>query len=790
MKRNVFETLEFDKVLHHIENYAISPLGLELISAIQPIRDKQEVLNQLNKVTEFRSIIDFDDPLPLYGLSDIRPSLEKIKIVGVHLSVEKLAEIYTNLVVFRKMSEYFNKRRDNYPLLYEIAANIGTFKSIEKEINRCIDLDSLEIRDNATPELARIRRSLDSLQNTIRKRMESLMKQFSSKKYLQEDVITLREGRLVLMVKSESKGRVKGVVHDQSATGATLFVEPMEIVELNNQVRALLIDEEREIEKILLFLTDQIAQELESINISLLNMAIMDFIHAKARFSAEISGNQPLLNDHTSIQFIEARHPLLLIHKQKKTDAVIPLNLTIGDTYNTLIISGPNAGGKTVTLKTIGLLCLMINCGLHVPVDPNSDLFIFKAIYSAIGDEQSIENDLSTFSSHIEKLKFIMDNATAKDLVIIDEIAAGTDPEEGAALAISVLETLTRRGCITIVSTHLGALKVFAHESDRVENGSMEFDSETLEPTYRFRLLIPGSSYAFEIARRYGLSDEIIDRSRQLVGIDKNRMENLLVDLDKRISSYQTQLNEVSIKRTELDALIKFNQERRRELMSNEKKYKQQAMLESQTMISNAKSAIEKAIREIKEKEASHEAIKYAQQTIEEETRKVQQYEKELGLLESDKSDAGLTSVSRGMSVIWIPYDKEGVVLSDVDSSQRVSIETDGIRVKVPLSELKESKKPGKLKSTVNISIEHDQHYAFEIDLRGMNGEEAIASTDKFLEQAILGGLHQVYIIHGKGTGVLRTKINEFLDKHEHVKTKRLADWNQGGTGVTVVELK
>ncbi|MBN1154116.1 endonuclease MutS2 [candidate division KSB1 bacterium] len=790
MKRNVFETLEFDKVLHHIEHYAISPLGLELISAIKPLRDQNDVIDQLDKVTEFRVILDFDDPLSMYGLSDIRSSLEKTRIPGSHLSIEKIAEIHTNLVVFRKVSEYFSRRREKYPLLSEIAAKILPFKSIEKEINRCIDLDSMEIRDNATPALAQIRRSLISLQHSIRKRMDTLMKQFSSKNYLQENVVTLREGRLVLMVKSESKSRVKGVIHDQSATGATLFVEPLEILDMNNQVRALLIDEEREIEKILISLTAQIAEEIDPINMSLTHMAMMDFMNAKARFSAEISGNQPLINENGYLHFIDARHPLLLIHKGNRRDAVIPLNLAIGDSYTTLIISGPNAGGKTITLKTIGLLSLMLSCGLHIPVDPNSDLFIFNSIYSAIGDEQSIENDLSTFSSHIEKLKYIVDNATSQDLVIIDEIAAGTDPEEGAALAISILEKLTAMGCVTVVTTHLGALKVYAHERDRVENGSMEFDGETLQPTYRFRSSIPGSSYAFEIGQRYGLSDEIINRSRELVGIDKNRMENLLIDLDKKITTYQSRLNEMSIKQTELDALLKFNQVRKQELLTNEKTFKQRAVIESENIISTAKSAIEKAIREIKEKEASHEAIKYAQQLIKEQQQKLQRYKKELQSLERDEPESGLKTASRGMSVKWVPYDKHGTVLSDVDSAQRVLIETDGIRIKVPLSELTETKKPGRRKSVVNVNVDHNPNCSFEIDLRGMNADEAIAATDKFIEEAILGGLNQVYIIHGKGTGVLRTKINQFLETHEHVKMKRLADWNQGGTGVTVVELK
>lgn len=790
MKRSVFETLEFDKILQHIQKYAISSPGSELISDIRTIQELKEVENQLGKVTECRAIIDFDDPFPIYGLSDIRPFLEKIEITGSYISVDNISEIYSNLVVYRRVKEYFAGRTEKYPLLSEIIAGVSGYKSLEKEISRCIDFDTLKIKDNATPELARIRKSIASLQQSISKRMDNLMKKFSKSNLLQEDVVTIREGRLVLMVKSEYKNRIKGIVHDQSATGATMFIEPLEILEVNNQVRALTIEEEHEIEKILISLTHMIAGELESIRVTSGNMTLIDFIHAKARFSAEIDGTQPMLNDQDYIELFMARHPLLMTRKEKSINDVIPLDLKIGEAYNTLIITGPNAGGKTVTLKTIGLLSLMVSCGIHIPVSPYSDMCIFKQIFSAIGDEQSIENDLSTFSSHIEKLKYITDNASSRDLIIIDEITSGTDPEEGAALAISILEKLTSRGCITIVSTHLGALKVFAHETDRVENGSMEFDSETLEPTYRFRLNIPGSSYAFEIAQRYGMSSDIIRRSRELVGIEKNRMENMLVDLDKKITSYQNRLNEMSIKQTELDALIKFNQDRKEELQKNEKKFKQQALKESEEIVSNAAATIERTIKEIREQQASRDSIKNAQNIMKDQKQRIRAIKKALTSVEADDVRTPLKEVSRGMNVKWIPFNKKGVVLSDVDSAKKVLIETDGIRVKVPIAELQKSDASKRTKSTVNVKVDRKQEYSIEIDLRGMTAEEAIASTDKFIEDAILGGLHQVYIIHGKGTGVLRKEVNKFLEKHMHVKSKRLADWNQGGTGVTIVEIK
>lgn len=791
MKQYIFETLEFDRIINQLASHANSPQAKENVLSLKPLSDITEINDTLSEVTELRAILDFDDPFPVYGIRDVRVSLKKASLAGNYLATEELIAIAETVTVFRRLSEYFKARHDKYPLLQKTAADLLSFTKIEKEINRCIDFSSVEIRDNASPNLARIRRSILSEQQNIRKKMENLVNSFSKKNYLQENLITIRDGRLVLMIKDEYKRHVKGIIHDQSATGATLFVEPMETMEINNRIRKLILEEKREIEIILRQLTDLIHEQLAEIKQSLAAAAELDFIHAKAQFSSRMDGIQPVLNSDNYLNIINAKHPLLLL-RYKSTEKVVPLNISIGKEFNTLIITGPNAGGKTVALKTVGLLSLMVACGLHIPAHSDTEMCTFQNIYADIGDQQSIEDDLSTFSSHIQRLKNIIDHTTGHDLVIIDEIGTGTDPEEGAALAISMLEKLTHIGSINLVSTHLGALKAFAHETARVENGSMEFNAETLQPTYRFRTGLPGSSYAFEISERYGLSREIITRARSLVGAEKSRLENLLVDLDKKITQYQSELEKISIKQQELNTLTADYEQKTADIKSHEKNLKKQAIQESEDILKTANATIELAIKEIKEQQASREAIKSAKAILAEEKHRLNEQKRKMTQEKIQSARTTLTPdlITIGQTVFWKSYNQKGKILSDADASNRVLIDTGGVKVKVNINELQliEAEKPEKQR--VRIRYEYESPASTELDLRGMRAEDAETMTDKFIQDAVLAGLEQVQIIHGKGTGALRKVVHELLEKHPHVKNKNLGNWNQGGTGVTIVQLK
>lgn len=792
MNKQIYSILEFSKVVEHLAQLALSPLGKKHVIQIQPHSDITLIHKQIGEVTELRDILDFDDPFPLSGLQDITASLKKAQISGNFLLPNEFVSVVQTLEVGRRINDYFrDEREEKYPLLTKIINQISIFRSIEKEIKRCIDVSNFEIFDKATPNLNRIRQSIKIHEQRIRKKLDDMASNFSRQGYLQENLIVVRDGRLVLMVKDEHQKKVKGLIHDQSSTGSTLFVEPFETLELNNQIRSLKLEERREIEKILINLTELIRDQLPAIQQSVGGLAALDFIYAKARFSQEIHGSQPAINQSNQIEIIKGRHPLLAL-RQDSSRPVVPLDLVIGENFRTLVISGPNAGGKTVALKTVGLLCLMTACGLHIPADASSNIAIFKNIFAAIGDQQSIENDLSTFSSHIASLREIVNQASALDLILIDEIGAGTDPDEGAALAIAILEKLTETECITMVSTHQGALKVFAHETKNVENGSMEFNRETLEPTYHFRLGIPGSSYAYEIAKRWGLSERITDRARTLVGNKKDKFESLLNDLETRMQKNRSISSELSIKQNQLDGLIKLYQEKYDQLSQNEQDLKKKAITESSEIVQQANKAIESAIRQIREEQASKEAIRNAHRLIQEQKEKIREQEKRIKR-KKDKTPVikkALDNVAIGDEVFWSTYQSDGIVLSKPDAAGKVLIQTGEVKIKAPLSELTSPSKTSQKSNDIKINVKFDQIKNNEIDIRGFRVDEALIAVDKFLDEAILSGLDQIYIIHGKGTGALREAIHEYLDRNLQVKSKGFPKWSLGDTGMTIVELK
>lgn len=792
MNTHIYATLEFDRIIDYLAGLAISPLGKKIALQIEPHNDLSFVEKKLSEVTELREILDFDDPFPLYGLIDITPSLKKSQIHGNYLPPEELANIVQTLQVSRRIHAYFIERKEKYPALGRVIKHIESFQSIEKQIMRCIDVATNEILDRASPELNRIRRAIETHELKIRKKLEDMVASFSRQNYLQENLIAVRDGRLVLMVKDAYKTKVKGLVHDQSATGATLFVEPLESLELNNQVRALKLNERREIEKILTRLTDLIRENLSAIETSLDALAQLDFIYAKAVFSQKISGGQPAINQNDRLELIKGKHPLLIL-RDDPAKQVVPLDLKMGKNYKTLIISGPNAGGKTVALKTVGLICLMTACGMHIPADPSSNIPVFDAIFSSIGDQQSIENDLSTFSSHVAKLTEIVDHVTANNLVLIDEIGSGTDPDEGASLAISVLEYLKDIGCLTIVSTHQGALKVFAHETPGVENGSMEFDRETLQPTYYFRLGIPGSSYAYEIAKRWGLKEVITARARELTGSQKTQVEKLLMDLDNKMKKYRALSQQLEDKDKKLDELISSYQHKNTELVKRERDFKKNAIAEAEQILQDANRAVEQSIKAIKEQHANREAIKQAHDLIEQEKRKVQANKKKISrIIKEDSPMKPLESAHIGQDVFWSTYQSFGTVLSEEDSAGRVLIQTGDVKIRVPLNELSiasKSRQKSRTASATRIQMNFDRLTSDEIDIRGYRVDEALSAVDKFIDEAILSGLKKIYIIHGKGTGALRKAIHHFLQNHKKVKNRGHAEWNLGDTGMTVVEL-
>ncbi len=753
-----FETLEFNKICEKIASCASSDLGHELAFEIKPENNSVQLLKKHNQVTELRDILDYDQYPPIDGISDIRPLLKKVRLAGSMLSPHELGQILQNLIVVRKLRHFFSAREDRISNLKEITGLLKPSAEAEKEIDRCIDITTNTVKDGASPALAGIRRQITRTQNAVRSKIAVKLKQFSEQGILQENVISIRDGRFVLVVKEEYKRKVKGLVHGQSASGSSYFIEPMDVFEDNNYIRELQTQETREIEKNLFLLTNLLREEINLLESNIHVLGELDLVFAKAVFSKQINGNQPELVDEKIISIAQGRHPLLVLRMGEKQ--VVPLDLELGEKFYTLIISGPNAGGKTVALKTVGLLTLMARSGLHIPALPHSRIGNITHVFACIGDQQSIENDLSTFSSHINVLGDIAEHADHNSLVLVDEIGTGTDPEEGTAIAMSLLEDLTGRKCLSVVTTHLGALKAFAFRTEGIENASLEFDAETLQATYNFRVGIPGSSYAFDIAQRMGYPVDLINKSRELIGTHKDKLEGLILDLEDKVREYKKLTTEFKLKESGLKSLQKLYTERSEALKRDEKKIKGQAVKEAEEIISQANSLIEKTIREIKEQNARREAIVKAKTIINEQKTKIKIIKKQTA---EPAEKVSPISVEPGEFVKWKNSNTTGKVISRVDKKGRVYVQLNGVKMKVPISELEKSKDTQKKKSIFKLNVEEKQIITNEVDLRGMNSEEARETVDRFIDEALLTGFKEIRIIHGKGTGKLRIEIREYL---------------------------
>ncbi|HEX9655098.1 MAG TPA: endonuclease MutS2, partial [bacterium] len=582
----LYQLLEFDKIIAHLKQLAISDMAKERLEALQVLSEPAAIELALTEVTEFRGILDHESAFPLQQLWDIRDHLQSAAIAGNFLKPEGLLQIACTLQTSWQVRSFLYKRLDTYPNLWRAAEKITNFKHIEAEIDAKIDAQSGEVRDSASPKLHQIRKEIARYEGQVRRVLETQFKTYAQRGFLQEELVSFREGRLVLPVKLENRDRVKGLVHGHSASGATLFIEPFEAVEINNEIRRLRGEEAFEIERILRALTAAIRSELPLIRQNLDALVQVDFVSAKARLSQLLNCSQPALNARNLIDISQGRHPLLMVRKGGQ--GVVPLDLKMGGDIKTLVITGPNAGGKTVTLKTIGLFALMVQCGIPIPAQPDSRMPIFTQIFADIGDFQSLEQDLSTFSSHLQRIQAILENADDRTLVLIDEIGVGTDPDEGSALAVAVLEELTSRGSLTLVTTHHGKLKEFAFNTPGVENGSMEFDQETLQPVYRFRLGMPGSSYAIEIANRLGIAEKVLARARNLIGVEKGTLERLIMELEQKAQESQKTAEQLNLEKVRLEDLTKLYKERYDSIVKQEKQLKEKALAEAQEILRNA----------------------------------------------------------------------------------------------------------------------------------------------------------------------------------------------------------
>jgi len=775
-----FSALEFDVILERVSELACSDSGRELIGKLSPISNLEDLEEELGRVTEMKDVLVYDDPFPLQGFSDIRAILKRASVKGAFIGHEDFRELKRFLSVVRKIKDYLSSRAEKYPRLMKIGKGIVAIPELEKQIERVVDRSG-NIRDGASRELSNIRKELERKVTGVRRRLDSILKEMISKGYAREENLVIRDGRFVIPLKESSRSRLNGIIVDQSSTGVTLFVEPLEVVELNNTIRQIKIGEKREIERILTVLTDRVRENSLDIKRDFEIYALIDSIAARAKFSVKIDGNAARTSTDETIDLVEARHPILVL--SKKGEGVVPLDLRFGRDLKIIIITGPNAGGKTVALKTVGILSLMHQHGMHVSASKNSSIPIFLNVFADIGDKQSIQQDLSTFSSHIKNIRSILDEADRRSLVLLDEIGSATDPVEGAALAVSILRELKRRGCLTLCTTHMGSLKVFAHEELGVENGSMAFDPKSLMPSYRFQLGIPGASYGFEISERLGLSAKLIREAKELVGEQRGKLDRLILHLEEELQRTHRLLHEAEIKETKLAGLVKLYKDKIDRIREEGRKEKEKMLLEAEQVLKEANVIAERVIKEIRESRAAKQSIRRAKDEIGEKRERILSLKKKISRSED--------SFGPGDWVEWNGHSGKGVVISHPDKNGRLYVEWEGVKLHIHKGELRRCLPPAKKRPSVNITTYSvDQEVQDEINVRGLRAEEALSKVERFIDRALIVGLNHIRIIHGKGTGTLRELIGKFLDDHPMVKTYRLGNWNEGNAGVTVVELK
>ncbi|MEM8488742.1 MAG: endonuclease MutS2 [Bacteroidota bacterium] len=804
---SVEEKLGFDVLRARLAGYLLSPMGRSYLDAQQPADDPAGIREALAQVAAFQDIFRFDDTAPLYPVGDIRPQLKQLVPEGATTEPDVLLQIRRVLELLRTLRGFFADRKEQYPGLFEILAPVVPLPAVEKRIAEIVEDDG-SIKDSASPELRRLRKKRVAAQSRLRSNLMAELHKSMGEGFTTEAQPTLRSGRMVIPVRAEAKRKVKGFVHDVSATGQTVYIEPASCLELNNEIRSIEAEEHHELRRIMLEVASMVRQHLPEIRIGLDIFGEIDLIQAKARLSNTLEAYCTQVSDSGEIDIRAGRNPVLQLHllAQQDTEAarnLVPLDLKMDKATRTLILTGPNAGGKTVAMKTVGLFALMLAYGMPLPADELSAFPIYSQLVVDLGDEQSIENDLSTFSSHVANLRHMTTTADDSTLVLIDEAGTGTDPAEGAALAQIIFETLTEKGATTIATTHHGALKVFAHNTPLVENGSMQFDQESLTPTYKLLMGIPGSSYAFEIASRMGLDNGILEQSRALLGTQASRMEDLLTSLEARNMSLESRLKDAE------EALRSADEERTKykelfdALEAQREHIKGKALEEAEAVISKANAQIERTIREIKESQAAKSTTREARAELAslkekldrekaQNTRKQQRRKK--SQVKSKPTSRPQQPLQVGDQVVLDGGNSAAELLEL--SGKNAVIMAGSMHMRVKVSRLTKVGGPKKQQVTVrqvqaaNSGGLSALQARQRIDLRGKRVEAALSEVMKLIDDAIATNLSRVEIVHGKGTGALRHAIHDYLNSSQDVERFEDAPWEEGGPGVTYAFLK
>jgi DNA mismatch repair protein MutS2 len=781
--KRVLRLLEYEKIKQQLSKHTASSLGKEKVIQLLPSIDIEEVMYMQDITDEGAVVLRLKGHVPLGGIYDIRPSLKRSEIGGM-LNQEELRDISSTIYSGRRLKKFIEDMHEDgteLPLLTALTEQIVPAVDIEREINRCIDEDG-RVLDSASDALRTVRQQLRTYESRIREKLESIVRSSSYQKMLSDAIITIRNDRYVIPVKQEYRSAFGGIVHDQSSSGATLFMEPQAIVTINNQLREAKAKEVREIEKILKYLTEQVAEEAQELLHNVKMLSELDFTFAKALYSKELAASKPKMNSNGYIHLKHARHPLIA------KEEVVPSSLELGNNYTSIVITGPNTGGKTVTLKTIGLLTLMAQSGLQIPAEDDCEMAVFKAVFADIGDEQSIEQNLSTFSSHMTNIVDILEKVDHESLVLFDELGAGTDPQEGAALAISILDDVYKRGARIVATTHYSELKAYAYNREGVINASVEFNVETLRPTYRLLIGVPGRSNAFEISRRLGLNETIIDHAKSQISSDTSKVNKMIASLEDTQKQAEQDRADAKELRAEAEKLHTDLKNQLHKLDDERDRLFEEAERKAEEELRKAKAEAEKIMKELRNYKRTtvkeHQLID-AKKRLEEASPKLRKSKK------ADKTvKTAAENLKPGDEVKVLSIEQKGHIVEKVSEKEYV-VQVGIMKMKMNSNNLQKIKEQKQTPTKSFVAVKgRDYHVKTELDLRGKRYEDAQLEVERYLDDAILAGYSQVSIIHGKGTGALRKGVQDLLKSHTHVKGTRMGGTGEGGSGVTVVELK
>ncbi len=787
MQSRIFHVLEFNKVKEQLQKKVASSLGREKVANLIPSTQYEEVVKWQEATDEATTVLRLRGNVPLGGIFDVRPSVKRAEIGGT-LSSNELLDVASTIYATRQVKQFIEQVVEDEDLQLSIITEhiekLMPLPEVEQTIKMSID-ENGTVLDGASDQLRGIRQKLRSTESRIREKLESLIRSSSAQKMLSDAIVTIRNERFVIPVKQEYRSAYGGIVHDQSSSGATLFIEPQAIVTLNNELQEAKVKEKQEIERILIALTVQVAEVANELRQNVYLLGELDFMFAKGRYSHELKASKPKMNDRGYIKLVKAKHPLIA------QEDVVANDIELGDQYTSIVITGPNTGGKTVTLKTLGLFTLMAQAGLQIPALDGSEMAVFKHVFADIGDEQSIEQSLSTFSSHMVNIVDILQKVDHESLVLFDELGAGTDPQEGAALAISILDQVYERGARVVATTHYPELKAYGYNREGVVNASVEFDIETLSPTYKLLIGVPGRSNAFEISKRLGLSAEVIERAKGYIGSETNKVENMIASLEDSRRQSEHELEEAEELRKEAQKLHKELQSQIIEFNEKRDKLYEKAEEKAQATVKAASEEAEKIISDLRKMSQKNHALVKEHELIEARKR----LEDAVPTLEKSKKKPAVPkkqerTLQAGDEVKVLSWGQKGTLVERVSNNEwQVQMGIMKMKVKEKDLEYISSPKPVETKPLATVKGK-DYHVNLELDLRGERYENALIRVEKYIDDALLANYPRVSIIHGKGTGALRKGVQEYLKNHRSVKNIRFGEASEGGSGVTVVEFK